>query len=147
MDNTIILYPFAFINSIFFDEIHPFYFKKQSVYHLFAKYPDNTSIFHKDYPAQNLLDLQIARNGLCGVLCFCRISYSRNCRKSGVGGLWRREGRICGRYVFCLSLRLRLGKYASFQSMYSSTVILPLEQSSRLVRAAYFHFLKSGCLI
>ena len=40
--------------------------KKQSVYHLFAKYPDNTSIFHKDYPAQNLLDLQIARNGLCG---------------------------------------------------------------------------------
>ena len=78
---------------------------------------------------------------------FLPYSYSRNCRKSGVGGLWRREGRICGRYVICLSLRLRFGKYASFQSMYSSTVILPLEQSSRLVRAAYFHFLKSGCLI
>ena len=40
--------------------------KKQSVYHLFAKYPDNTSIFHKDYPVHNLLNLQIARNGLCG---------------------------------------------------------------------------------
>ena len=74
-------------------------------------------------------------------------SYCRKQGKSDAGSLWQREGRICGHCGFCLSLRLRLGKYASFQSIYSSTVILPSEHSLRLVMAAYLHLLKSGCLI
>ena len=36
--------------------------------------------------------------GCVGFCAFAVFVYSRNCRKSGVGGLRQREGRICGRY-------------------------------------------------